>query len=215
VQINYYSYTSTKGVKLIETLDLQVIPVVYIEGDISKLEVLSDSNNTGLFNYLFLKTDAGGYILNQKAAFDILLTSKIDSVHQIIDYSLLFDVNDYVIGSTDANVTLFLFTDYDCEACSNFENNNLNKIMTEYVDTNKIKIIKKDFIVHEMSSLYPAIFARCTQEQNKYLETNRLLFDLRLELGSEGVVKEIMESHQAEIDSLTEEYQKIIAAQKN
>jgi len=214
IPVNYYSYTSTKGINLIEALDIQVIPVIYIEGDISQLQVISNVNNNELFSYLFLKTDAGGYILNQKIAYDILVTSKIDSVHQIIDYSLIADKDDYIIGNKDAKVTLYLFSNYDCQACADFENTNLNKLMTDYVNTNKIKFVKKDFIVREMASLYPTIFVRCAQEQNKYLETNKLLFDLSAELGTDGFVKTVMDRHQSEIDYLTTEYQKIIDAQK-
>jgi len=214
VPVNYYSYTSTKGINLIEALDIQVIPVIYIEGDISKSNVISDVNNNELFTYLFLRTDAGGYILNQKIAYDILVTSKINSVHQIIDYSLIGDVDDYVIGNKDTKVAVYLFSNYDCPACASFETNSLDKLMVDYVNTNKIKIIKKDFIVSEMSGLYPAIFSRCAQEQNKYLETNKLLFDLSTELGTDGVVKTIIANNQAEIDILTNEYQKIITAQQ-
>jgi len=214
LSINYYSYSSTKGINLIEALDLQVIPVIYLEGDISKIKTIAEVNNNELFTYLFIKTDAGGYIFNQKIAYDILVTSKIDSVHQLIDYSLISDKDDYVIGSKDAKVTLHLFSNYDCQACYGFEKDNLDKIMQNYVNTNKVRIVKKDFIVREMSSLYPAIFARCAQEQNKYLEANKLLFDLSPTLGTDGVVQTVIDKYQSEIDALTVEYQKIIAAQQ-
>jgi len=144
----------------------------------------------------------------------MLAQSKITNVHQVIDYPVLNDKDDFVIGSPSAHVSVFIFSDYDCVACSEFENNNLDKLTTEYVNTNKIKIIKKDYIIHEMSALFPAIFARCAQEENKYIETNKKLFDLQAELGNNGVVSSVMAKHKAEIDKLTIEYQKIVQAQK-
>jgi len=212
--VNYYNYTSTKGKQIIQTLDIQVIPVVYLEGDVSKLEVMQDKNFAEMFNYLFIKTDAGGYILNQKIVFDMLVQSNINNVHQIVDYSVLRDLDDYSIGSTIPQVTLFIFSDYDCVLCNELEKNNLDNLITEYVNTNKIRIVKKDYVIHEMSALFPAIFARCSQEQDKYLEVNRKLFELSGELGNNGVVKLIMEKHKTEIDNLTIEYQKIVQSQK-
>jgi len=56
---NYYNYTSTKGKEVIQTLDIQVIPVIYLEGDINKLTITKDKNFAEMFNYLFIKTDVG------------------------------------------------------------------------------------------------------------------------------------------------------------
>jgi len=212
--INYYNYTSIKGKQIIQTLDVQVIPVVYLEGDINSLTITKDKNFADLFNYLFIKTEAGGYILNQKILFDMLVQSNITNVHQVIDYTVINDKDDFVIGSSTPKVSVFIFTDYDCMPCAEFEKNNLDKLTTEYVNTNKIKIIKKDYVIHEMSALFPSIFARCAQEQNKYLEVNKKLFDLSGELGNNGLVISIMDKYKIEIDNLTNEYQKIVQSQK-
>ncbi|GEM_PF-1082807 len=212
--INYYNYTSIKGKQIIQTLDVQVIPVIYLEGNIADLTVTKDKNFADLFNYLFIKTEAGGYILNQKILFDMLVQSNITNVHQVIDYLVINDKDDYVIGSSTPKVSVFIFTDYDCVPCAEFEKNNLDKLTQEYVNTNKIKIIKKDYVIHEMSALFPSIFARCAQEQNKYLEVNKKLFDLSGELGNNGLVKSIMDGYKTEIDNLTTEYQKIVQSQK-
>ncbi|MGC9046568.1 MAG: DsbA family protein [Minisyncoccia bacterium] len=49
-----------------------------------------------------------------------------------------------IIGKPDAPVTIAYWFDYQCPFCKDFELNTLPQIMTNYVDSGKVKIIFKD-----------------------------------------------------------------------
>jgi protein-disulfide isomerase len=49
------------------------------------------------------------------------------------------------IGKEDAPVTIAYWSDYQCPFCQKFEQETLPEIISEYVDTGKVKIVFKDF----------------------------------------------------------------------
>lgn len=77
-----------------------------------------------------------------------------------------FDVNDLdtvavstdddaVLGDPDAPVTIVEFSDFQCPYCRSFFNETLPQIISNYVDTGKVKIIYRDFPLsgHAQASL--------------------------------------------------------------
>jgi protein-disulfide isomerase len=182
---------------------------------VSYLKISRDVNDLEIFNILFLKTDKGGYLLKPDMTYNLVDSSKIPSVYQLLNTPLLFNPLDQVIGSGDAKVTLNVFTDYDCINCKSFEENTQPKLIQEYVSTGKANLVFKDYIIHELSAVLPAIVTRCAQEQGKYLETQKLMFDLSGTIGSEGLVKNIIADHQSEIDKVNQEYQDVVSASNN
>jgi len=210
--VNYVSYMSDDIKEVLETLNIEQIPVFYLEGDVSELMIVSDENYSSLFNELFIKTQFGGYVFNQQVMFDLITSSNIQPINQIINLDILKDEEDYVIGDQTTNVTMYLFTDYDCPFCKSFKEDTQPLILENYVDTNKIGFVVKDFIVHEMSSLFPAVFSRCAQEQGLYLETYNKLYALNDQLGANAVVQEVIAAYQEQIDELNRQYEEIITA---
>jgi len=211
VELVYLDYSSLAAKEYIESLNVQQVPLWYLEGNLSDLEITTDENYSQLFAELFVESPIGGYVFNQQVMFDLITAGNIQPLYQLLAYNELNDVEDYVIGSEDASVTLYLFIDYDCPYCKKLEKETINLLIPEYVDTNKANLVVKDYIVHEMSSLFPSVFSRCAQEQGKYMQTHLKLYELMDVLGQTAVVQPILDSYQKEIDELNLIYQELLA----
>lgn len=85
--------------------------------------------------------------------------------------------DDFVLGKESAPVTFMVFSDYQCGFCARFDSNALPKIIEQYVDTGKLKVIFRDFplAMHPMAAL-AASYAACAGEQGKFLEMHEALF---------------------------------------
>lgn len=110
----------------------------------------------------------GGYVsyADLKAAIE----TAIDG-NQTTDQ--LYNEADSYFGNKDSKVVLYIYSDYYCSYCKSLAEESLTKLKTEYIETNKIKFVPKDFIRYEPSA---AIYARCAEKQGKYFETELELF---------------------------------------
>ena len=95
----------------------------------------------------------------------IFLFSLLKSAHT----SSVLDVkeNDLVIGDNNAPITIIEYASLSCVHCANFHQETLPKLIKEYVDTNKIKIVFRDFPLN-----YPALMAsmvlQCITQEIRY-----------------------------------------------
>jgi len=73
-----------------------------------------------------------------------------------------------VIGKDDAPVTIIDFSDFECPFCKQHAENTLPKLIKEYVDTGKVKIVFRDMIAvpsHNPVATTEAIAANCAKGQ--------------------------------------------------
>ncbi|MFA5745916.1 MAG: thioredoxin domain-containing protein [archaeon] len=110
----------------------------------------------------------GGYV-----AYTDLKKAIDDAIDGNVVIDELYDANDTYFGVKNAKVVVYLFSDYYCSYCKKLAEESITLLKTEYINTNKIKFVPKDFIRVEPSA---AIYARCAQEQNKYFEAEAELF---------------------------------------
>lgn len=80
------------------------------------------------------------------------------------------------IGSPDAPVTIVEYSDYRCPACAAFAARTFPVIRRNFIDTGKVRYIRKDLPldVHP-GSLEDAQAARCAGDQGKFPEMHDLL----------------------------------------
>ena len=90
--------------------------------------------------------------------------------------STLVDNASPAIGSPDAPITLVEFGDYQCHFCHQFFVNTKDRIIADYVDTGKVRMIFKDFTIIGPDSIRAAEGSRCAQEQNLYWEYHDILY---------------------------------------
>jgi protein-disulfide isomerase len=169
------------------------IPFFFLEGDVSKIGFTEEELE--MFEGIFYEFPEGGHFFQYKTTY-------------LTDYKFLRSPADYKIGSDDANVTIFMFSDYDCGYCKKFEHEIVPKIIEDYVDKGLVNIVYKDFVIYEAQSLFPAVFARCAQQQGVYHETHLKLFN-NTELFGGSVVNEIMLQYEDELNELQRHYEKL------
>lgn len=115
--------------------------------------MFSKNNNTqtvwvGL-SFLVVGLMAGLLVANSE---ELLENSKKDTDSQ----DETFDVNelevvdvstddDAILGDPDAPVTIVEFSDFQCPYCRSFFNETLPQLISDYVDTGKVKIVYRDF----------------------------------------------------------------------
>ena len=82
------------------------------------------------------------------------------------------------MGSKDAKVTLFEFSDYQCPFCGRHASQTLPQFLAEYVKTGKVKYVFRDFPLESIhaQAFKAAEAARCAGEQGKYWEMHDRIF---------------------------------------
>ena len=81
-------------------------------------------------------------------------------------------------GEAAAGVTIVEYTDYQCPYCQRHAAETLPRIITEMIDTGRVRYVIKDF---PLDSIHPqaragAVAARCAGEQDAYWEMHDSLF---------------------------------------
>jgi protein-disulfide isomerase len=87
-------------------------------------------------------------------------------------------------GEATATVTLIEFSDYQCPFCGRHYKQVMPKIVSDYVDTGKLKYVMFE---HPISSLHDnaynaSLAALCAGDQGKYWEMHNIMFDNQKEL---------------------------------
>ena len=82
------------------------------------------------------------------------------------------------MGDPDAKVVLVEFSDYQCPFCKRFAERTLPRLIEDYVETGKVRLVFLDF---PLDSIHPAarsaaIAARCAGRQGKYWEMHDRMF---------------------------------------
>ena len=82
------------------------------------------------------------------------------------------------LGSAEAPVTIFAYSDYQCPFCSRHATTVLPQLVNDYVDTGKLRIVMREYPIE---AIHPRAFAAslaafCAGQQGKYWEMHDLIF---------------------------------------
>ena len=77
------------------------------------------------------------------------------------------------LGNKDAKVTVIEYASMTCIHCANFHKNIYPKIKENYIDTNKIKFIYRDFPL-DKQALFGSVLAKCAPKE-KYFDFVQLI----------------------------------------
>ena len=84
---------------------------------------------------------------------------------------------DPFMGRKDASIVLVEFSDFQCPFCGRFFRNTLPQIKKNYVETEKIKYVFKDFpLAFHKEAQKAAEASHCAGEEGKYWEMHDLIF---------------------------------------
>lgn len=81
---------------------------------------------------------------------------------------------DYFLGNPDAHLTVYVFSSFDCPACSRFHITTLPQIEEQYIKTNQVKLVFKNFPLKK-TGLSAALLARCLKEEQYYAFVDTLM----------------------------------------
>ena len=88
-----------------------------------------------------------------------------------------YDNASPILGDINAPLTLIEFGDYQCTYCKNFFHETIDLILTNYVETGKVKILFKDFIVVNEDSVNAASAAHCANDQTMFWQYHSALYN--------------------------------------
>jgi protein-disulfide isomerase len=101
----------------------------------------------------------------------------------------------YVLGKSDAPLTLVAYTDYQCPFCGRFETGTFPELKKNYIDTGKLRYILRDMpLDFHPFALKAAQSAHCAGDQGKFWEMKELLFKNQTKLDVDalaGYAKEL------------------------
>ena len=83
-----------------------------------------------------------------------------------------------VLGKAEAPVTLVEYSDFQCPYCLRHFSETQNRLVAEYVNTGKVKILFKNFPIPELhpQAFQASVAAECAAEQGKFWAYHDVLF---------------------------------------
>lgn len=85
--------------------------------------------------------------------------------------------NDSFLGNEKAKVMVIEFSDFQCPFCRSFWRDTLPQLKKEYIDTDKIKFVYRDFPLDFHVGAKPAAEgAECARDQDKFWELHDKIF---------------------------------------
>jgi len=124
--------------------------------------------------------------------FGMMMTNMVDTEStQILDeitineigsikkptFSSFTDNSSPILGDVNAPLTLIEFGDYQCTFCNKFFHETIDPILTNYVETGKVKILFKDFVVVGQDSMHAANAAHCANDQEMFWQYHSTLYN--------------------------------------
>jgi len=85
--------------------------------------------------------------------------------------------DDAILGDSSADITIIMFSDYECPACYYFESEVFPSIKADFIDTGKVNFVYRDFplvSIHDFAHI-TAEAAECAGDYDKYYEYQDLL----------------------------------------
>ena len=90
-------------------------------------------------------------------------------------------------GSLDAPVTIIVYSDFQCGLCQKFALTTEKDLERVYIETGKVRLIYKHFVVEGNESLLAAEASECAAEQNKFWPYYDLLMQAHFSPSREDV----------------------------
>lgn len=88
--------------------------------------------------------------------------------------------NAPALGSPDARVTIVEFGDYQCTWCHRWHESTKDSIISDYVDTGKVRFLFKDFPINDKADRASSLASEasyCAADQGKYWDYHDVLYN--------------------------------------
>ncbi|MEM1301360.1 MAG: DsbA family protein [Pseudomonadota bacterium] len=85
------------------------------------------------------------------------------------------EIQDMMLGSADAPVTIIEYASYTCPHCRTFHQGPFKEIQAEYIDTGKVQFIYRE-VYFDRPGLWASLVARCGGE-DRFFGISDLIYD--------------------------------------
>ncbi|NCN95054.1 thioredoxin domain-containing protein [Candidatus Wolfebacteria bacterium] len=89
--------------------------------------------------------------------------------------------DDVVLGDSNAPLTVFIFSDYQCPFCGKFYQEAEYQIRENYVKTGKVNMVYKDLAFLGQESTDASEAANCAKDQGKYWDYHDAIFEIEIQ----------------------------------
>ena len=107
----------------------------------------------------------------------LFLSNISNNDESLLSQKSLIENGSPIIGNPDAPITVLEWGDYQCTFCYKFHQSSLNILLSEYVDTGRVKLVFKDFPLNGPDSVLAAEASYCAGDQGKYWEYHDELYN--------------------------------------
>ncbi len=130
------------------------------------------------------KLNASFYLKESDRPQDPYIT-KVPALKDMIRGPIITDL-DPSLGDMQSDVTVVLFSDFECEYCAKLE-----QVLQGAFEKYKIRLVWKDYPSNypKSSSFQAAIAARCAERENAFWEYHNMLFSGSFDLTRENFIK--------------------------
>ena len=119
-------------------------------------------------------------VINSSSEDKGLTLEKVEDLvqdSQSIGLSVFTDNGSPYLGDPSAPITLVEFGDYQCFFCNKYFHNTEPDLLSNYVETGKVKIIFKDYTIIGPDSITAAHAAHCANDQGKFWLYHDVLYN--------------------------------------
>ena len=85
-------------------------------------------------------------------------------------------LNNNIIGSANAPVTMIEYGDFQCPFCGRFQRDVYPKVYADYIKTGKVKFVYKHFAFLGQESTQAGVAAECAADQGRFWEYHDKIF---------------------------------------
>ncbi|MEP6574874.1 MAG: thioredoxin domain-containing protein [Nitrososphaerota archaeon] len=139
----------------------------------------------------------------------------ISSQSNNLSLSSLMTKGSPVFGNKSAPVTIVEFGDFQCQFCGRFAKQTEPSLNTTYFQTGKVNLVFKHFVTHGSDSLSAAIASQCANDQGKFWNFYKVLYNNQGEENSGWANLENLKKFAAGIPGMnTQEFNSCLDSQK-
>lgn len=121
--------------------------------------------------------EKGGSLAQVGETGDALAPEEVIELDEDSQQELLADPV-YAYGDENASVTIVEFTDYECPFCKVYVDDTMGSIISDYVDTGKVRYVVRDLpLGFHANAISAAMSARCANDQGNFPGMHDLIFE--------------------------------------
>ena len=160
--------------------------------------------STSIFSYRALSLD-----------HNILIMAQTDSTESPFPLSNLIEQGSPYIGNVSAPITIVDFSDFQCHLCARHVKNTEPIINETYIQTGQVALLFKHLPNRGFDSMGAHLAAQCTNEQGKFWQFHKLLYENQQDIDSGWVNENSLEKFASQIPGLdVEQFDSCFDSQK-